>query len=113
MGQWDVTLEAPEPVDPELRDKGLRHTVARHYTRSRGPRSEVCTVELWGFSDAESARRATASLELPNWKIASSDKVVILTHGVALQRGVGTQYNLAPDCRDLGQRTLERVVRMQ
>ena len=109
FGQWSVLLSSLEPVDPELRKMGLRDTVERHYTRVRGPISEVCTIEMWVFTQAETARRAAVSLELPNWKILRADEILILVHGVLLERGVGSRSDLAADCEDLGQRTYERV----
>src|SRR5688572_30783798 len=47
---WEVLTEAPELPDDEERALGLLASVARHYTRARGPVSEVCTVELWSFA---------------------------------------------------------------
>jgi hypothetical protein len=113
VGQWSVLPESPEPIDSELRSQGLRGTATRHYTRFRGAISDACTVELWEFSRAEAARRVTASLDMPHWKILRSNKILILVHGVRLERGVGSKNDLIFDCEALGQRTYERVSRLR
>src|SRR4030095_12178071 len=40
---WETLTEAPELPDDAERARGLIASVARHYTRARGPVSEVCT----------------------------------------------------------------------
>jgi hypothetical protein len=113
IGDWSVIPESPEPIDSELRSRGLRDTATRHYTRGRGARSDVCTVELWEFSRAEAARRAMASLDLPNWKILRASEILILVHGVRLERGVGSRSDLVSDCENLGQQTYQRIARIR
>jgi hypothetical protein len=106
---WEVVNEAPEVPDPTLHGQGLRASVARHYTRARGPVSEVCTVELWAFENADQADAVATTMAEPGWKILHADTVLVLLHGVRLERGVGTRRGLVDGCAELGERTRVRA----
>jgi hypothetical protein len=102
---WEIVREAPENPDPVLRSQGLRASLARHYTRARGPVSEVCTVEIWAFEDADQAVAVATSLAQPGWEILQADAILVLVHGVRLERRVGTRRELVDGCAELGERT--------
>ncbi len=106
---WDVVREMPEAADAALRARGMRGSVARHYTRARGRVSEVCTVELWSFELEDHARLAGASLARPDWRILQSEAILILLHGVRTERGVGARRGLVEGCEELGEQTRARV----
>jgi len=106
---WEIVREAPEVPDPELRSRGLRASLARHYTRARGPVSEVCTVELWAFEGAAEAVGAAASLARSGWEILRADAILVLLHGVRLERGAGTHRGLVGGCAELGERARARA----
>lgn len=108
-GAWEALREAPETPDTELRRLGLRASAARHYTRFRGPVSEVCSVELWAFTGAAQARAAAGSLRRDDWKILQAGDTLVLLHGMRVERGVGTTRGLVPGCATLGERTRGRV----
>ena len=104
-----------EPLDPEadpvLRARGLRMSVGRHYTRFRGRVSEVCTIELWSFDEAAQAAAAGASLGRPAWWIQSDGALLLLAHGVRVERGVGTRHGLVPDCVAMAEAARQRAER--
>lgn len=110
---WEVLREAPESAAgwPDLRERGLRGSQARHYTRARGPVSEVCTVEIWLFESAAQAAAAGASLEREDWYRRAEGALLVLAHGVRLERHVGSREGLVPGCADLAERTRERAER--
>jgi len=105
----DTIDEAPEPIDAELRQHGLVDTSTRHYSRSSGRTSEVCSVELWQFDEPESAQRVEAGLSLPNWLVLRAGSLLVLAHGVRLELGLPSDGRLRHDCADLGRRTHERI----
>lgn len=107
--EWSLVDEAPEPIDLELRSHGLRETSTRHYSRSTGRVSQVCSVELWRFEQAGSASAAARSLELPHWQVLRTGSVLVLTHGVRLELGAGSDARLHEACAELGLRTHERI----
>ena len=104
-GEWEVIREAPEIPDPELRSHGLQVSAARHYTRYRGPVSEVCSVEIWAFDHSSQARAVADSLDRNDWRILHAEEILILVHGVRMERGVGSRRELAKHCAVLGERT--------
>lgn len=110
---WEVVGEAPESAaaDPELRAQGLRGSQARHYTRARGPVSEVCTVELWLFESAAQAAAAGAAFEREDWYRGVEGELLVLAHGVRLERQVGSRAGLVPGCTALAEATRERARR--
>jgi len=110
---WEVVHEAPESAAgwPDLRERGLRGSQARHYTRARGPVSEVCTVEIWVFENAAQAAAAGATLERDDWLHLAEGALLVLAHGVRLERHVGSRQGLVPGCEELAARTRERARR--
>ena len=108
---WEIVEEAPSDPrgDPDLRDSGVRALVARHYTRARGPRSEVCSVEIWAFDDAKRVASARMGLERPGWRYHQEGSLLVMLRGVIFQRGQGFQKGLFPDCEQLGERIRARL----
>lgn len=108
---WEIVEEAPsDPAhDPDLRDGGVRALVARHYTRDRGGRSEVCSVEIWAFEDAVRLATARPHLERPGWLYHQEGSLLVMLRGVRFQRAQGFQKGLFPDCERLGERIRARV----
>jgi hypothetical protein len=106
---WKIVREAPEVPDPALRKGGLRASLARHYTRTRGPVSEVCTIELWAFDRAAQAVWVAASLAQPGWKILRAGAILVLLHSVRLERRVGTLWGVVEGCEELGERARARA----
>jgi hypothetical protein len=100
---WEVLTEAPELPDAEERELGLIASVARHYTRARGPVSEVCTVELWSFARPEQAERARAEVAQPSWWGRTAGAELVLAHGVQLERGRGSRNELTSACTALAE----------
>ena len=109
-GSWEIVREVPEPPSPELRRQGLRESLARHYTRIRGPVSDVCTVELWRFEHGSQAQGVAGYLAQPGWQILRADTILILLHGVSLELRVGSTAGLVEGCVELGERTRTRIV---
>jgi hypothetical protein len=111
LGSWEVVREAPSnPArDPELHAAGVRAVQARHYTRSRGPISQVCSVEIWRFDDGERAAHAAQRIEIPRWRFLQRGNLLISLRAVTLEREVGSRSGLFPDCHRLGERTGERA----
>ncbi len=110
-GAWEVVEEpvAP-PDDPALHDQGLRASLARHYTRARGPGSEVCTVELWAFAAPAHAAAVRGALAPPGWWVRDAGALLVLAHGVRLERGVGSRSGLVPGCTALAEATRARAL---
>lgn len=108
---WEIVEEAPsDPArDPDLRGSGVRALVARHYTRARGPRSEVCSVEIWAFDDAKRVATVRMGLDRPGWRYHQEGSLLVMLRGVIFQRGQGFQKGLFPDCERLGERIRVRV----
>lgn len=109
---WEVLDEPLEsPVaDPQLRQLGLRASQARHYTRARGPVSEVCTVELWAFESEAQASAAARAFEREGWYRVAAGALVVLAHGVRLERMVGSREGLVPGCTQLAKATQARAL---
>jgi hypothetical protein len=104
---WELVKEAPvDPrQDPELRAAGVQASQALHYTRPFRGGAEVCSVEIWSFSSAEAARRARAGIEREAWRIGVQGNLLVMLHGVTLQRGVGFRPGLRPVCIRLAELT--------
>ncbi len=98
---WEVLTEAPELPEDAERALGLIASVARHYTRARGPVSEVCTVELWSFATPAQAERARAEVAQPYWWGRAAGVQLVLAHGVRLERRRGSRAELSADCTGL------------
>ncbi len=109
--EWGLVDEAPEPIDPELRRYGLIDTATRHYSRSRGRVSEICSVELWQFERAGSAGRVASSLTMPNWQVLRAESLLVLAHGVRLELSAGSDTSLQLACAELGRLTHEHIAR--
>lgn len=110
-GSWEILREAAEPPDPDLRARGLHASVARRYTRARGPVSEVCTLELWGFAAPVQARSVAGALasSRPAWEFHTEGPVLLMAHGLRLERGVGTRRGVEADCAELVAQTRSRL----
>ena len=107
---WEVLTEAPERPDADERALGLVGSVGRHYTRARGPVSEVCTVEVWSFAQPEQAERVRAEIARPNWWGRTAGSALVLAHGVRLERNHGSRHELSPDCSALAEAAHARAV---
>lgn len=109
-GSWEAIDEPPESArDPQLVAHGLRASVARHYTRARGPVTEVCTVEVWSFERASQARAVQSALGEPLWWKRSAGALLVLAHGVRLERQVGSRHGLVPGCESLAESARARA----
>lgn len=109
---WEVIDAPPEPEnDAELRAAGLRVSRARHYTRALGPVSEVCTVEIWAFARPAQAAAADAGFERKGWQHYVAGSLLVLAHGVRLERKVGSREGLVPGCVHLAEATRDRAAR--
>jgi hypothetical protein len=108
---WEVVREAPsDPArDPELWGAGVRAVMARHYTRSQGPVSQVCSVEIWRFESAALAARAGAQAAIPHWRFLRRGNLLISVRGVTLERERGSTRGVFPACHHLAERTGERA----
>jgi hypothetical protein len=104
---WELVEEAPvDPLqDRDLHAAGVRAAQALHYTRAFRGRSEVCSVEIWKFTSAEAARLARAGMERDGWHIGLQGNLLVMLHGVTLQRGEGFRPGLLPACRRLADLT--------
>jgi hypothetical protein len=111
MGTWEVVREAPsDPArDPELWDAGVRDVMARHYTRSQGPVSQVCSVEIWRFESGALAAVAGQQAAIPNWRFLRRGNLLISLRAVTLERERGSRAGLFPACHRLAERTGERA----
>ncbi len=109
--EWSLVDDAPEPIDSESRSYGLTDTSTRHYARSSGRVSQVCSVELWQFEQADAASRVASSLALPHWQVLQAGSLLVLTHGVRLELGASSDARLHEACVELGRLTHERISR--
>jgi hypothetical protein len=107
---WETLTEAPELPDDAERARGLIASVARHYTRARGPVSEVCTIELWSFVRPEQAERAGAEVAQPHWWGRTAGPELVLAHGVRLVRERGSRNELSTDCTALAEAAHARAL---
>lgn len=108
-GGWTAIDEPREPVDAELQRQGLVDTVMRHYARAEGPVSEVCSVELWRFATGAAAGAVAGALQQPDWLVLRAGDVLVLGHGVRLERRVGSSGRLGADCARLTRDTHARI----
>ena len=110
-GGWEMVAERPgDPgADEEMVRLGVRATEIRHYTRYLGPLSQVCSVELWSFGSEGQAKRAQRITTHPGWRLIQGGAVLVMLHGVQIERGRGTDQGLFPECHDIGERTHARI----
>ncbi len=110
---WEIVTESGADVrgDPILLRAGVRERIARHYTRARGPRSEVCSVELWSFASRESAVRGLRMLPEDAAELRQVGPLVISLRGVTLVRMRGSHHDVFPDCVALGDEIEARALR--
>lgn len=108
---WEVVREAPVDVggDPDLVEWGVRDQDVRHFTRDVGGRVQVCSVEIWRFTDAARARAAQQGFAHPGWRIEQAGDRVVMLRGLTLARGATPQRGIFADCRSLGEGILERA----
>jgi hypothetical protein len=107
---WQVVTERTELPDDAERALGLRTSTARHYTRARGPVSEVCTVELWSFAAPAQAESVRAAIAQPTWWGRAAGARLVLAHGVRLDRRRGSRDELSPECTALGEAAHARAL---
>jgi hypothetical protein len=107
---WEVLIELPELPDAEERALGLLGSTARHYTRARGPVSEVCTLEVWSFGKPDQAERARAELARPGWWGRAAGAQLVLAHGVRLERERGSRIELSAPCERLAEAAYTRAL---
>jgi hypothetical protein len=109
-GAWEVMIDPPEQPGAEERELGLLGSAARHYTRARGPVSEVCTVELWSFAAPAQAESARAAVAQPNWWGRTAGAQLVLAHGVRLVRERGSRSELTAECTALAEAAHARAL---
>ena len=107
---WETISDRPEIPDPAERARGLLGSAARHYTRARGPVSEVCTVELWSFATPAQAEGARAAVAQPTWWGRAAGAQLVLAHGVRLDRARGARDELSPECVSLAEAAHARAL---
>jgi hypothetical protein len=105
-----VLSERPEAPDDDERALGLTASVARHYTHAHGPISEVCTVELWAFARPDQAEGARAEVARPTWWGRTAGSLLVLAHGVRLEREVGSREGLVEGCASLAEAAHARAL---
>lgn len=110
---WEIVTERGEDAreDPDLVRAGVRERLGRHYTRARGARSEVCSVELWSFANAERAGRAERMLPQDAARVQQIGPLLISLRAATLVRRRGLTPGLFPDCVALGDRIQARARR--
>jgi len=96
--EWEEVPEAVEAVSPELAASGVRATRTTHYTRALGPRSEVCSLEVWAFVDAEAARVAAPDVAQYGWDATPYGNLLVVLHGTTFDRGHGFRPGLPASC---------------
>jgi hypothetical protein len=108
---WDVVREAPvDPsADPDLVAWGVRVQDARHYTRDRDGSVQVCSVELWSFSDAARAEAAHQGFAHPGWRIGREGHLLVMLRGLTLTRGSEPSRGVFEDCARIGDRIQRRA----
>jgi hypothetical protein len=100
---WEVVTERVETPDAEERALGLLASLARHYTRARGGVSEACTIEVWSFARADQAEAARAAVARPDWWGRTAGPLLVLAHGVRLDRLRGSRAELGSACTALAE----------
>lgn len=113
--RWDVVEEVPGSPerDPDLVAWGVRAMRARHYTRSRGGSSEVCSIEIWDFESEAAASAAEAGMAYPGWQFSRAGTLLIMVRALRLTPGMRPRRDVFEDCRDLGDRTTRAAVSAQ
>ena len=108
---WDSVRETPsDPADdPDLHASGVLATHSLHYTRAHQGRSEVCSLEIWGFTTAVAARRAQAEIEQPAWRLDLRGNLLMMSRGVTFSRAEGFHPGLLPECHRLADLTKARA----
>jgi len=108
---WGSVREAPsDPAqDPELHASGVLATHSLHYTRAHQGRSEVCSLDVWGFASGAAARRALAEIEQPAWRLALRGNLLMMLRGVTFSRTEGFHPGLLPECHRLADLTEARA----
>ena len=101
--EWDSVRETPsDPAeDPDLHASGVLATHSLHYTRAQHGRSEVCSLDIWGFASGAAARRALAEIDQPAWRLALRGNLLMMSRGVTFSRAEGFHPGLLPECHRL------------
>ncbi len=100
---WEIVEEVPQDPtkDAELVEWGVVAQRTRHYTRSSGSDSQVCSVELWAFESDARARLAHQNFEFPDWRIDREGDTLVMLRAVTV-RSDTTERTIYPDCEKLG-----------
>jgi hypothetical protein len=111
---WEVLDEAPgDPAsDSDLVRWGVRAQRTRHYTRYRGARVEVCSVEIWEFASDLHARTARAGFAYPGWEFAREGSLLLMLRGRRWTLGQRSHSGVFPACRRIGKRVRARAARL-
>ena len=107
---WQVVGDRGEVPDAEERALGLRASRARHYTRARAGVTEACTVELWWFAREAQAEAARAAVAQPDWWGRTAGALLVLAHGVRLDRVRGSRGDLSAECESLAESAHARAL---
>jgi hypothetical protein len=101
--QWLITEEeGTTDMDLVQRYMGMVEIQARHYGRSRGSATEVCTIELWRFADASQAVAAEGKV-FAGWSFEARGVLLVTLRGVRFTRGQPLRKGLFPACHELGE----------
>ena len=108
---WDSVRETPTDPgeDPDLHASGVLATHSLHYTRAEHGRSEVCSLEIWGFATGAAARRALTEISQPAWRLALRGNLLMMLRGVTFSRAEGFHPGLLPECHRLADLTEARA----
>jgi hypothetical protein len=109
--EWGSVREAAsDPAqDPELHASGVVATHSLHYTRAYHGRSEVCSLEIWGFATGAAARRTRAEIAQPAWRLVLRGNLLMMLRGVTFSRSEGFHPGLLPECHRLADLTEARA----
>jgi hypothetical protein len=107
---WQIVADRAQAPDAEERALGLRASAARHYTRARGNVSEACTIELWAFEREAQAEAVRAAIAQPDWWGRAAGPLLVLAHGVRLDRVRGLRRDLGADCVALAESAHARAL---
>lgn len=101
---WEIVEEMPEDPtkDPDLVEWGVVAQRTRHYTRTSGDASQVCSVELWAFENDARARLAEENFEFPDWRIDRRGDTLVMLRAVTTRTEM-TVRTIYPDCEKLGE----------
>jgi len=111
---WEVVREAPgvPASDPDLVAWGVRSQNARHYTRHRDGRVEVCSIEIWGFASVGQARAAQAGFAYPGWRFEREGALLLMSRGLRMAPGQPPRRGVSADCARIGARVRANVASM-